>query len=169
MRTLFTGPMYVHYGQFYVESGDAFADADLGNAFAGQANGICGGATPGVLALITGLHTGDVALRVEAAEGEPELDPSWEDVVEVSFAPRGPVRLVQWAAGASFALDLPATDYRVRYCARGMDDGRDADTLLDGEPTVDSYLLQFWPAPAAPDAVVRQTSDAAGYFATAWR
>ena len=35
---------------------------------------------------------------------------------------------------------------------------------MDDEPLVDRYLLQFWPAPAAPDRIIRQTSASAAYW-----
>jgi hypothetical protein len=92
----------------------------------------------------------------------PPLDPTCEDVVEVSFRPvSAHSRLVQWAGEAFWELDLKEIDYRVRYCAQGMDQARQKDTRLDGEPLLDRYLLQFWPAPPEPDRVVRQTSEIA--------
>lgn len=45
-----------------------------------------------------------------------------------------------------------------------MDAGRQQDTRADGEPEADAYLLQFWPALPAPDAVVRQGSEIAEYW-----
>jgi hypothetical protein len=45
-----------------------------------------------------------------------------------------------------------------------MDAGSEADTVLQGEGSVDSYRLSFWPAPAAPDSVVRQASASARYW-----
>jgi len=65
--------------------------------------------------------------------------------------------------GRSHTLPLPAGTYRVRYSARGMDYGRDANQLDDGPP-VDTYRLQFWPGQAAPDRLRRQTSSAAAYW-----
>ncbi|MEU5099597.1 hypothetical protein [Streptomyces sp. NPDC020996] len=56
------------------------------------------------------------------------------------------------------------TDYRVRYCAKGMDEARRQDTRSSDEPELDCYLLQFWPAPAAPDRVLKQTSAIAAYW-----
>jgi hypothetical protein len=44
-----------------------------------------------------------------------------------------------------------------------MDAGNQADTSLPGEQPVDSYALWLWPAPPAPDRVVRQTSEIARY------
>lgn len=34
---------------------------------------------------------------------------------------------------------------------------------------VDDYLLTFWPAPESPDAVLKQTSQTAAYWHSAWK
>ncbi|WP_308342314.1 hypothetical protein [Streptomyces sp. MW-W600-10] len=157
--------MHVHYRQIHVESDPGSAIPDLSEAFAGQRGGLCGAAVPGVLWLITGLHTGNVGFVVEVHDEDPPLDPIWEDVVEVSFRPVSErSSLVQWAGEAAWDLNLDQTDYRVRYCARGMDEGRELDTRVAGKPQADSYLLQFWPAPPCADRVVRQTSRNAAYW-----
>ncbi|WP_245599857.1 hypothetical protein [Embleya scabrispora] len=70
---------------------------------------------------------------------------------------------MQWAGEAAWDLDLLRTDYRVRYCARGMDKGRELSIGVAKEPQVDSYLLQFRPAPPGPDRVIRETSQNAAY------
>ncbi|WP_299541751.1 hypothetical protein [uncultured Streptomyces sp.] len=165
MRRPVTGEVHVHYGQIYVESDPDEANPGLSEAFAGQSGGLCGAAVPGALFLVTGLHTGSVGFVVEVHGEDPLLDPVWEDVVEVSFRPVSErTRLVQWAGEAAWDLDLARTDYRVRYCAQGMDEGRKLDTRVPGEPQVESYLLQFWPAPPRADRVVRQTSQIAAYW-----
>ncbi|WP_345665699.1 hypothetical protein [Streptomyces venetus] len=159
------GEVHVHYGQIYVESDPDTFGPGLAEAFAGQSAGLCGAATPGALWLSTGLHTGDVGFTVEVHEQAPPLDPAWEDVVEVSFRPASAdSALVQWAGEASWQLDLEVIDYRVRYCAQGMDRASAEDTRLDDEPQLDRYLLQFWPAPPEPDRVLRQTSRTAAYW-----
>ncbi|MFF5408338.1 hypothetical protein ACFY8K_35935 [Streptomyces misionensis] len=164
MRRPVTGEVHVHYGQIYVESDPDNAIPDLSGAFAGQSGGLCGAAVPGVLWLITGLHTGNVGFTVEVHDEDPPLDPVWEDVVEVSFHPVSErTSLVQWAGEAAWDLNLARTDYRVRYCAQGMDEGRKLDTRVSGQPQADSYLLQFWPSPPRADRVVRQTSKNAAY------
>ncbi|MDN0199892.1 hypothetical protein [Streptomyces sp. S.PNR 29] len=159
------GEVHVHYGQLYVESDPGGFGPDLAESFAGQSAGLCGAAIPGALWLSTGLHTGNVGFTVEVHDQTPLLEEAWEDVVEVSFRPvSGSTALVQWAGEASWELDLEETDYRVRYCAKGMDEASRQDTRLDEELPLDSYLLQFWPAPPAPDRILRQTSATAAYW-----
>ena len=165
MRRPVEGEVFVHYGQIYVESDPDTVGPDLDEAFAGQSGGLCGAATPGSLWLTTGLHTGDVGFTVEVHEEPPPLDPQWEDVVEVSFRPASAEsQLVQWAGEDMWELDLEVTDYRVRYCARGMDEANRKDTRLDSEPQLDCYLLQFWPAPPEADRILKQTSKIAAYW-----
>ncbi len=150
--------------QIYVDSGHGI-NPRMDEAFAGQRAGLCGAAVPGALFLCTGLHTGAVGFTVEVHHQQPPLDPAWEDVVEVSFHPVSEHSfLTQWAGEASWELDLQeGTDYRVRYCAQGMDQAREQDVRLDDEPLLDRYLLQFWPAPPEPDRIVRQSSQVAAY------
>lgn len=165
MITAFDGTVHVSYGQIYVTSDpvrfiDGFEDCRVG-----QLNGLCGAATPGLLFLTTGLHTGDVRFTVERHTAEPLVTEQWEEVVEVSFRPlTHDVALTQWAAERSWPLSLNVVDYRVRYCASGMDDGHAIDTTPRHQRAPDRYLLQFWPAPPAPDSVVRQQSGIAAYW-----
>jgi hypothetical protein len=163
MRVLFDGEVHVHYHQVYVTSSPAFA-SELRECFLGQENGLCGAASPGGLLLTTGLHSGGVGFAVERHEGPPPVDDGWEEIVEVSFTPEtDDVTLMQWAGEATWRLDLDRVDYRVRYCASGMQAGREADTRLEGEPQIDRYLLQFWPAPPEADRVLKQTTEHAAY------
>jgi hypothetical protein len=164
VRVLVSGEVHVDYGQIYVESRDDFG-ADLQECFAGQTNGLCGAAVPGYLFLITGLHTGYIGFTVELHEDRPPLDEAWEEVVEASFRPASPrTALVQWAGENSWDLGLDQIDYRVRYCASGMDQAHQAGTRLEGEMPLDRYLLQLWPARPEPGTVVKQTSGHAEYW-----
>ncbi|GAA5215896.1 hypothetical protein GCM10023323_66760 [Streptomyces thinghirensis] len=165
MRRPVEGDVHVDYGQIYVVSDPDSFGPDLQESFAGQSAGLCGAAVPGALWLSTGLHTGRVGFTVEVHDQVPPLDPAWEDVVEASFRPVSAISaLVQWAGEASWELDLKETDYRVRYCAQGLDEAHQQDTRLDDEPQLDCYLLQFWPAPPAPDRVLKQASATAAYW-----
>jgi hypothetical protein len=163
VRALMSGSVHVHYCQIYVESGPEIPDDPFGEGFGGQRNGLCGAAVPGFLFLTTGLHTGDVGFTVELHEKPPPVDESWEEIVEVSFNLTGKAMLMGWGGDRLQPLDLAEASYRVRYCATGMDAGRELDTRMKGEPETDRYLLQFWPAPPEPDAVIKQTSATAAY------
>jgi hypothetical protein len=165
MTVVFDGAFPVHYGQAYVLSVDGDDGPDFEACFAGQRNGLLGAASPGRLWLTTGLHTGDVSLRVELHDREPPIDEAWEEIVEASFTPAGSsVGIHPWAEPLAIALDLPAVSHRARWCATGMDEAREQDTLLDDEALIDSYALLLWPAPPAPDRIVKQTSEVAAYW-----
>ncbi|MEU4766469.1 hypothetical protein AB0H12_24750 [Actinosynnema sp. NPDC023794] len=160
MRTLMSGPAWADYGQLYVAGGEGSFGMD--ECFGGQANGLCGGAVPGTLFLMTGTDVGEVDFTVESHDQAPPVGEEWEDVVEVSFRPAGPTALHSWAYENSWPLDgLAPIDYRVRYCAIGMDDARAADPP---SPSRERYLLQFWPATPEPDRIVRRTSEHAAYW-----
>ncbi|MCZ7373724.1 hypothetical protein [Micromonospora sp. WMMC250] len=190
MRVLFDGKAPVHYGQIYVTSSDL---PDMDRAFAGQANGLCGGGQPGALFLMTGTHSGRVRFTIEVHDTEPPAAAEeWEDVVEVSFVPSAAVvDLVPWGDGPLARMPLTSEGqqtgrlpaYRVRYCATGMDEGHDPfggldpdeldesdHTYMDRRP--DRYLLCVWPEGTTgdgvprTDAVLRQTSDGAAYWHT---
>ncbi|MEU7906207.1 hypothetical protein [Actinoplanes sp. NPDC049118] len=88
MKVLLDEPrVFVTYGSATVVSGD---DTD-GNgyehdeAWADESNGLCGAGVRGVLVLTTGTHTGWIPFRVELHEAEPEVDDSWDEIVEASF------------------------------------------------------------------------------------
>ena len=162
MRTLFDGDVPVHYGFLHLRA-DGDDDPDLTAARGGQANGLCGAAVPGGLALTTGTHTGAVPVRAELHDSEPPLEERWEDVVEVPLElAAGEYLLTAFAWGEEIGT-IPAGSYRARWCANRMDEGYDG-ARLDDDPETDRYLLQLWPAPPAPDAVVRQGSDCAAYW-----
>lgn len=152
MLTVFDGRIRVDCFQLYVESNSEpfdYTDFHVG----GQVNGLCGAVVPGHLHLICGTQYGEVGLVVEVHDDAPPVGDEWEDVVEASFRPgTGTAVVYQLDVGTACELPLRASaDYRVRYSAVGMDGA-------------DSYSLQFWPAPAAPDAVLRQGSARAAYW-----
>src|SRR5206468_3050294 len=124
-----------------------------------------GAASPGRLWLTTGLHTGEVRLRIQLHDGEPRLDDSWEEIVEASFTPAtAAVGLYPWGSNEPVPLAIDPVSHRVRYSATAMDAARAQDTLLAGESPIDAYALDFWPRPPAPDRVVKQTSAVAAYW-----
>jgi hypothetical protein len=161
---IFDGRLNVHYGQAYVLPRHN-EGMDLEDAFRGQSNGLCGAALLGSLLLITGLHTGHVGIVIDVLNEQPELDPTWEDFVEVSFqVGESPVALEDWNGETVTLIPLSAGSYRVRYCAKNMDKGHEVDTILEDEETVDFYCLAFWPEAASEDFVIKQTSEQAAYW-----
>ncbi len=132
------------------------ADFDLNDTLAGQNNGICGTAVHGQIGLIFGPHTDAIHLTVALADDPPNLDYSWEEIVESPlFAdedlkmfmkgfdgdPRGP------------CIFIPAGDYRVRYSARNF-----TDTSYEADLT-QRYQLVIWPdVEFKPDEVIKATN-----------
>lgn len=161
MNVLVSGEVHVDYGQIFVESGGD--ESDLYGAFTGQEGvGLCGGATDGMLLLLTGLHIGGVGFTAELHDSRPALDETWEEIVEVPFRPVSEETVLrQWNGKNSWELGLEERDYRVRYCATGMDAARRLNNRDDGEPQTDRYLLQFWPAPPEPARVLKRTGTTA--------
>ncbi|BAU11247.1 hypothetical protein LEP3755_17400 [Leptolyngbya sp. NIES-3755] len=145
----------------YIDPND-YEGVDLKAAFRGQINGICGAATPGMLLLKTGLHTGHVSFTLDVLDAAPPIDETWQDIVEVSFTPASGGVFLQEVYGTEPICSIPLLQatHRVRYCARNMDCGPDLDRL-GGNETVDSYALMFWMDDIAPDVIVKQTSHSA--------
>lgn len=162
MKVLVSDEVQVDYGQIFVESGEG--DCDLHDAFAGQEGvGLCGGGQAGMLLLLTGLRVGGVDFTAELHDSRPELDETWEEIVEVPFRPVSEETVLrQWNGKSRWELELEERDYRVRYSAIGMDAGRGKDVREDDEPpTADRYLLQIWPAAPEPARLLRQTGRTA--------
>lgn len=166
MEVLFDGPVWVHYRFLALEAPESpfTVRGLLGESFGGQANGLCGAQVPYALQMHTGLHTGEVPVRVERYDERPGVADEWEDVVEVSVT----ILDAEYAVTAFedwYGLGpLEPGDYRARWCASGMDAGADADCAGPGEAP-DRYLLQLWPQAPEPDVVVRQGSAQAAYWA----
>ncbi|ABS03842.1 hypothetical protein [Kineococcus radiotolerans] len=162
MQLVYEGRMAVSYFQAYLSAGDVPDDYEA--AFAGQVNGLAGGQLLGHLTLLVGVHTGDVGLRVLLCDEPPPVGPEWEDLVETTFTPQWPEAVLAGClsdAVCDLYLDQPS--YRARFSAQGIDAGRDADVVMADEPLVDHYELVLWPAPPAPDAIVRVGSETARY------
>jgi hypothetical protein len=145
--------LFVHYGFVFVSPADD-EDPDLDEARGDQSNGLLRAAVSGALAVVTGTHTGRIHFRIEWHETEPPVGDDWQDVVEASLDIQSQVMRLATFDDAH-PVELPWLGaHRVRLCASNMDAGREADPDGD-EMGVDSYLLQLWPAVAAPDAIVR--------------
>lgn len=163
MQVIFDGAPFVQYGFVWLSTLDGYDLPDLVAARGGQVNGLLGAALPGVLSVLTATHTGSVPLRVEAGAAAPVLNDAADDVVEASFEARSvDLRLQTFDDGAD--LTLPAAgSYRARLSCSAWDAAHDGTEDEDGT-VPDRYLLQLWPAPPAPDAVLRQRSGGTAYW-----
>ena len=160
MSVLLDQQITTDYGQFDVLS-DAEIEWSLDDFFTGQLNGWVGAAMPGSLHVGLADRTGS-RVRMELHDQVPNLG-SWEDIVEVSvvFQPGSVVRWESWAGESGGPLALPPATYRVRVSANGRDEARDGR----GEPPLDFYLIEFWPATLVEDdIIVRTTSHDAAYW-----
>jgi hypothetical protein len=165
---VYQGRLHVHYAQAYVLS----AGCDMlrpEDAFAGQANGLCGAAVNDGIFLTTGLHTGYVNLVVSVFESAPEVDMSWDEIVESPWRVRtAPAHLEDWNGEFVCEIPLPAGTYRIRYCANNFGQAPEGNGEEE-ENCVESYMLSFWPSAIVPDSVVKQTSEHAAYWnGAAW-
>ena len=153
------------YGQLDLGWTDAFGfDGEFDRFFAGQVNGVAGAADDTGVYVNLARRSGGSWVRIELVEQVPAPRPEeWEDVVEVSVTiPEGArPRWSSWAGEDSGPLPVPAGTYRLRVSARGRDAGRDGEFA---EGVVDFYRLELWPAPPAPDAIMRVGSQDAAYW-----
>jgi hypothetical protein len=158
------------YGQFDLGwSPDAGFDGDVDRFFAGQVNGLVGAADVHGVYVNLARRSGGSRVRIVQRDGPPaEVEPDWEDVVEVSTTlPDGAeARWMTWAGEEGRPLaDLTPGDYRVRVSANGRDAGQAGEFA---DRVVDEYLIELWPARCEPDAILLTTSHNARYWHSEW-
>ncbi|MEK0155982.1 hypothetical protein [Arthrobacter oryzae] len=164
-RVLLDQVIETDYGQLDLAWGeDGFFDGDFDRSYHGQVNGLVGAAHPRGVHVNLARRSGGSPVRMVLLDAPPGSDDGqWEDVVEVSITlPEGQEMI--WSAWADLStgpIGLPPGSYRLRVSAKGRDEGHSGE-LAEG--TVDEYLLQLWPAPWQPDAVLRTGSEDAGYW-----
>ena len=163
MQVLFDGHLRVDYGFAFLKPASSDAEARLIECRGGQSNGLCGAAEEGVVALTFGTSMGRLPFRIELWPAAPAIGTEWEDVVEVSFVVEDTEPLVLSTFDDGHTIDDLQGTYRVRYNVSGLDDAH--QMLEEGEDPADRTLLQLWPDETwRPDAILRQTSDSAGYW-----
>lgn len=115
---------------------------------------------PGFIQVRTGLDLGSVNVEVRA--GQPSDPQDWEGVEEVSVFLRQQLRAEsvsdEWLddtrAEPRFIVTAPGV-HRVRLsCRDRLDDFQEWVYPPEHEP-VESFLVEVWPAPHSPRAVVR--------------
>jgi len=112
----------------------------------------------GAIEVTTGIHTGDVQVRVEPHSQRPEPAEGWEEIAEISCHSSSGELLV--TSFMDDPADLPSLasqgpgSYRLRVHARGRDRAVDQTTV---DEVVESYLVQSWPAPHEGALLVQAT------------
>jgi hypothetical protein len=159
-----SGRVPVQYHQFNISDEDGPTGADLEAGHNGLVQ-----VTDGVTIVPTGIHTGEVHVTVTLHETEPAPAPApgnddWQEIVEISAHSASGDLMVRGMMD-DLDEDLPLLsfsgpgDYRLRIHARGRDTAVD----LAPDEVTEWYLIQAWPAPAAPVTVLRQND---GYGAS---
>ncbi|WP_323099057.1 hypothetical protein [Intrasporangium sp. YIM S08009] len=163
-KVLLDRVIFTDYGQLDLGWVDSFGfDGDVDRFFADQVNGVVGAADATGLYVNLARRSGGSHVRIELCDSPSDARELWEDVVEVlvSIPDGARPRWASWAGEDGGPLAIPPGTYRLRVSARGRDDGRDGEFV---EGVVDTYLLELWPAPPAPDAVLRVGSLDAAYW-----
>lgn len=130
---------------------------------AGSTTGLLNATAPGSVYVNGPALYGKYAVRVEAHSARPSVPQRCEDVVEVSLTIK---RSLSMGSFETFTRRwrLTAGDYRLRYCATGLDRAA-AETAVsefDGNAYrlySGRHLFQLWQAPRAPARVIRVRSD----------
>lgn len=159
---IFNGKFPVCYGQFYFLSTDDW-DGDLMHCFPCQENGLCGVSSKGVVFFITGLHTGNITLKVILHSSEPELDQSKDEIVEASFTVSDlPMKLEAWGGELVKDTELSPGTYRIRYGAKNFGVAEELGKFEEGD--IECYDVDIWPAPYSKDEIIKVTSEQAMYW-----
>jgi len=166
-KILYKGSLGVDYTQFYIDNHN---DDDLlpEEAFEKQENGLCGASQKGKLFFVPGLHDGYIDITVTLFNQEPEIDDSFDEIVEVSLEISEPTMLCEWAHEETHDLDLPNGVYRVRYSLTCMDDEHNEDTNYELPLLSQKHAIQIWPCPLAQDKTLKTISSTASYWHSEW-
>lgn len=163
-RVLLDQVIETDYGQFDLAwAADGTFDGDFDRFYQGQINGLVGAASSQGVHVNLARRAGGSPVRIVLLDAPPPIeDGQWEDIVEVSITLPEKHEMV-WSDwwGHAGPVGLPPGSYRLRVNAKGRDEGH-AGEFAEG--MVDDYLLQFWPAPWQPDAILRTGSEDARYW-----
>lgn len=153
--------VHTQYGIFDICWVDPSVGLDWNTAWAGHRNRMVGAAADFGVAMFFSSWLGAQA-SIELLEDQPaQIPQEWEDVVEVSTTiPQGVEPFWMTFAGESAGpLPIPAGTWRLRVSAQGRDVIPVAPSDDEEEPPpLDRYLIQLWPAPPAPEEILRQRS-----------
>ena len=164
MKTIFDGIVLSCYGQAYVHFKDTHGYAD--DVRKDQLNGLLGAAQPNTLFLTFGLHTGHVRFTIKVADKAPEIEASWEEIVEASFTVPEfqEITFTDWNGDIHLPVPLLPGTYRVRYTAENFGEAEDLPESENDANPLERYELTFWPALHERDQILKVTRPAAQYW-----
>ncbi|ABB56245.1 hypothetical protein [Synechococcus elongatus] len=164
MQTIFDGVLYAHYRQAYIHIKGTYDFAE--NVRKGQVNGLLGAAYPTTLFLTFGLHSGAVRLSVKLASLPPDLDESWEEIVEAPFTmpETGTLGLSDWEGQLWYPIPIAPGSYRVRFSAQQFGEAEEVPESENDLNPIERYEVIFWPAARQPDQILKVTRPAAQYW-----
>lgn len=176
MKNLYSDKLGIDYGQFYITvNSEEEVDMDPDGSFEGQNNGLCGSQVGDMIFFVVGIQSGSISIDVQLHQFEPELDRSFDEIVEVSFE-RGtfPMFLCEWGWESEHELDIPKGIHRLRYSILGMELEHSEEAIEKDEDIWESpvpgqkHMIQIWPTSFEEDAIVKQTSETAAYWHREW-
>jgi hypothetical protein len=170
MKIFIDRPVLSHYFSAFVSANDELHYGPE-KAFEGQSNGLLGVGIAETVRLRFGLHTGDVHFQLGLAAYAPPVDFEWEEVVEASWSLSG-TEGVMFEEGMPMErgqrVPLGPGTYRLRYSAKNFGvqenwiaDGNRWQDLPDEGECWEHYQLLIWPAPWAPDVILKATRPSA--------
>lgn len=162
-----TAELHTYYHQFIIEVWNSGGSIDPGVA---ASNGLVG-ATLGRAVVLVGISIGPVHLTVELCQESPEpVDfNNRDEIVDISMGScEGHLVACGIMDNPPQGLpELPPADlcmYRLRIRARDRDNA--IDVAVD-EP-VEDCKISIWPAPLAPEFVLKQTDNCGANTRTNW-
>jgi len=167
VKTLFDGPVNIHYSQFYISlhADDVDDDFDLDSYFIDQENGLVGAAQENYFFITAPSEVSVIKMTVRLLESPPEISEEYDEIVEVSSR-KGAESwyLSEWAWERTHELPLPTADYRMRLSIAGFDleyseELQEADDEYWENPVEGQhFVIEFWPEKLKSDEIIKQTS-----------
>jgi hypothetical protein len=137
MKTLYEGTVFASFNLAHITPRGG-SQTDL--SWKGQKNGLCGTAAANEIKLNFGVHTGLVYLYIWQSETKPDLDASWEEVVEAPLLITANIDLYIYNLnGDTHGGPMPFTagTYRARFSAKNFRLGDEQPTEHEPQKMMD--------------------------------
>jgi hypothetical protein len=170
MVTLFSRFVEIEYSVLLINGSHSSVNFHA-EGFVGQKNGLLGVSVADAIVLRFGMAAGDIHTHIMLADFAPDLESKWEEVVEASWSYSGEHELMLCEGTPADRVEkipLSAGTYRLRFCIMncGLEGSRWVNAALQKTPLgppepPESCELVLWPAPFAPEAILKVTQPVA--------